>query len=557
MSEATLQPGSTNPASPHLSRRAWLLLLLYSATLFLFALGRARTLTGHEGHYAAVVQGMLRTGDWLVPRIGSEPWLEKPLLPHWCMAVAVWGGGMDEFVLRVPSILAGLLGVCIVASLAARWFGPTQGLLAGLIQATTLHTLTYARLAESDIFLWALVLACIWVFCQVHVEPKSNSQPRRARLAFFILLGATNLAKGLLFGAAIVLLPCLGFFVAGRRWRELRWFLYLPGIMIFVLLALGWPLAVVTQYPDALSLWSKHLLGRLAVGEGSMNPGPIWYYFATVPWQLLPWTPIALFGLGPSARRAWHEPAGADRFLWLWFVLPFAVLSLATGKHHHYLIHALPPFSFWAAEGLVRLSVWMARLSAQRVLVSAVAMLAVVTIALAAAGLVPADSRFGTPAVILGGLLLGGLAAGLACWLRGSPRGIMISLFALVWVVAAYVHAAILPWTDSYAEETKFLRRMAVYAAEGRPILVYQLEPSRVLLYCSADCERITTVAELRQHVEQQPDCVVIAGLGHHEVLVSAGELQRIDSSPTLPTRGREQMAAYVVEGSKNALVAR
>jgi len=71
----------------------------------------------------------------------------------------------------------------------------------------------------------------------------------------------------------------------------------------------------------------------------------------------LPWTPLALAGAWRSLGRAARQHGGSDRLLWAWAVGPVALLSLATVKNGHYAIHALPPWSVWAALGLSRLAV--------------------------------------------------------------------------------------------------------------------------------------------------------------------------------------------------------
>ena len=58
-----------------------------------------------------------------------------------------------------------------------------------------------------------------------------------------------------------------------------------------------------------------------------------------------PWKPRSL-------KTAWSVPFSLDRWLWLWTGSQLLTLSLASGKHHHYLIYALPPFAVWAAEGV-------------------------------------------------------------------------------------------------------------------------------------------------------------------------------------------------------------
>ncbi len=128
-------------------------------------LGGAGRLTYHEAFVAQAAREMIASGDWLVPTVGGQPWLEKPPLPIWLVAGLSWAaGGVTEWAARVPSALAAV-GVALgVASLAARRFGPTVGLLAGLIQATTAWTVLRGRLGEADILLAALVTGLILAF---------------------------------------------------------------------------------------------------------------------------------------------------------------------------------------------------------------------------------------------------------------------------------------------------------------------------------------------------------------------------------------------------------
>src|SRR5207244_2391048 len=58
----------------------------------------------------------------------------------------------------------------------------------------------------------------------------------------------------------------------------------------------------------------------------------------------------------PRLRGQGRTP---ERFLWCWALLPLFLLSLAQGKHHHYLLHALAPWAILAALGAVRLWEWL------------------------------------------------------------------------------------------------------------------------------------------------------------------------------------------------------
>ena len=51
-------------------------------------LGRAGRLTYHEAFVAQAAREMIARGDVLVPTIGGRPWLEKPPLPIWLVALS-------------------------------------------------------------------------------------------------------------------------------------------------------------------------------------------------------------------------------------------------------------------------------------------------------------------------------------------------------------------------------------------------------------------------------------------------------------------------------------
>src|SRR5947209_15693053 len=121
-------------------------------------LGRAGRLTYHEAFVAQAAQEMIAGGDVVVPTMGGLPWLEKPPLPIWLVALSGrLAGGVGEALARGPSAVAATLLALGTATLAARRFGATVGLLAGLVQATTAWTVLRGRLAEADMLLACLV----------------------------------------------------------------------------------------------------------------------------------------------------------------------------------------------------------------------------------------------------------------------------------------------------------------------------------------------------------------------------------------------------------------
>ena len=292
--------------------------------------------------------------DWLFPKIGDHLWLEKPPLLHWlAIASAKLFGGFSEATVRFPSVLAGLGIVILITKLAFRWFGGRVAVFTALVQTTTVYFITYARLAEAEMLLAFFIVLALFLFVRVHSIGDPSSEPHGASaFLFWVVVGLSNLAKGLGFGAFFIIAPCATYLILRSdraAWRRtISW----SGIVLGLAIALAWPIAVLfLRAPQVGALWRGTIEDRV-LGGGFDQPW--WYYFTTFPWQLLPWTPALLFGAGPSLSRAWRQSDSADRFIWCWAIVPVAFLTLFRGKHHHYIIASLCVLSPVCAMGLLR-----------------------------------------------------------------------------------------------------------------------------------------------------------------------------------------------------------
>ena len=358
--------------APHLvetglERRDYLLLAVFCLILFGISTVSGRPLSVHESVLPQSAREMLADGDWVVPKKGGTPWLESPPLPQWItVSLASLFGRLDEVgIARLGPTLMGTVIVLIVAWMASCWFGRTMGLLSGFIMATTCQLTRYAWLAEDEIFLCAVVTATIALFTRLEFTGRQD-ESRADRgvlrsflggrswlmLAFFVMLGMTNLAKGLLFGTAMVLIPISGFLLWNADLRRISRYVWLWGWLAFAAVMLAWPIAAYLRYPDVLQLWWYDLGGRLD-GSYTALSEPIWYYPVNLLWVLAPWTLVVPFGMWVTRQEAFGKRYSPERFLWCWALLVPAVFSLAHGKHHHYLLHALAPWAVLSAFGLL------------------------------------------------------------------------------------------------------------------------------------------------------------------------------------------------------------
>src|SRR5258706_15924419 len=113
-------------ASARLRRSDHLLLIAYCLLLFGYSMISGRPLSLHEARLPQTSREMMANHDYLIPRSGGRPWLERPPLPHWITIAtsAALGQHSDKaWVVRLPPVMMGTITVLLTAWIAARFFG--------------------------------------------------------------------------------------------------------------------------------------------------------------------------------------------------------------------------------------------------------------------------------------------------------------------------------------------------------------------------------------------------------------------------------------------------
>ncbi len=347
-----------------LTRRDRVGLIALCVLLFGWPIVLNRSLSTHETVHTHNVREMLRDGDWWIPHYGGRVWLERPPLPHWLTAIPVYliGDPHADWAYRLSSALAASVCVLLIASLAARWYGRNVGLLAGVALATIREFLNYAIAPECDIFLCGIVTSALYCFARAEfAEPTPSGWNLWGNRSwsvwgFFVLLGLTNLAKGLFFGMFLVAVPVGLYLLSQRSVAAFYRYVWVWGILAFVVVASTWGAIAYWRRPDVVDLWASDYLGRW--NQGYMRE-PTAYYLIQLPWILFPWTLLAFVGLAQAVPLAWRQPRSAERFLVCWALGAIGFLSIPEGKHHHYLLHGLAPWAVLAARGAIVAWTWL------------------------------------------------------------------------------------------------------------------------------------------------------------------------------------------------------
>ncbi len=100
-----LFPGHADAAGP--IRLSSLVILIALPGLLLYPTRSFQLLEPDEGRYAQIAREMLMHGEWIVPTLQGEPYLDKPPLLYWLTKISYSLFGVSETTARLfPGVLA-------------------------------------------------------------------------------------------------------------------------------------------------------------------------------------------------------------------------------------------------------------------------------------------------------------------------------------------------------------------------------------------------------------------------------------------------------------------
>ncbi|HOI56444.1 MAG TPA: glycosyltransferase family 39 protein [Phycisphaerae bacterium] len=333
-------------------RRPWLwlaALVVYALLLNLPFLGSGMPLEHHEALVAERTRGMMEFGHGLVPHLYStgEPDFKKPPLPFWIQAgLGRLCGGISEFTLRLPSVLAGVGTMLLVVALVRRMAAWRPALVAGLVFTASAASMVWSRKGSVDMLLCLLTTAALVAYWYGLTEPNRRRQVILFA-AMWLSLGLGVLAKGPL-PLAVWLMAVVGAALADPRARRVGRMLPIAGPLILAAVVVPWGLYVLKTYPGAVEQWYSQSLGRT---QGELEGRSHLYdYLYMTPALWLPWPAFVVVGLVTAVRRKTLAP-GAVAFLLAWGLGLAALLTFSAEKRIYYVLATAPAMLALAGLG--------------------------------------------------------------------------------------------------------------------------------------------------------------------------------------------------------------
>lgn len=295
---------------------------------------------------AQIAHNMLTSGDWVTAHLDGVPFLEKPPLIYWMIALSFKIFGAHDWAARIPCALSTLALCCLTAAFGVWAFGRRAGFYAGLCMATCIGLFLFTRILIPDSLLTLSIALALWGMMRALEEEEAH--PRLWAAITAACLGVGLLLKSLIgvvfpIGAALVYLAFTRQLFSVRTWKRLR---PISGTLIILLIAAPWHILATLRNPPYFAFTMKSIPGQyhgfwwfffineqllrflnLRYPRDYDTVPRVWFWLFNLIW-LFPWT-VWL----PAAFKLSYKPidrAGRVRLLalcWVGFVMVFFTFS--------------------------------------------------------------------------------------------------------------------------------------------------------------------------------------------------------------------------------------
>lgn len=304
------------------------LLLIGTSILYLHRAGDVPLTDGDSALYGYIAKDLVRTGDWQTMRWRGGPFLDKPPVTMWGMAVGYRLFGFNELGARAWQGALGVLTVLVTFAAARLFYSDRAALWAATFLATSAQFFYQQFVPQQDVPLTFAVALGLYLLALAQVRGQSAYE-YLAWAAF----GLAVLSKGI----AGIVIPgiVLAVLIGLQAWseRQIVWATLRPwvvrsavGLIPFLAVAGPWYLAEARRhgYPfvDLFFLGGNE---RFITGWSEMPKGLVYAAYLFLGW--IPWSGF----LWPAVRRCWEDARRGDqggRFFFAWFVGVLVLFAL-------------------------------------------------------------------------------------------------------------------------------------------------------------------------------------------------------------------------------------
>ncbi|MEO2046436.1 MAG: glycosyltransferase [Pirellulales bacterium] len=480
-----------------------------------------------ETRYAQIGLEMVETGDWMVPRLSGEPYLDKPPLLYWSTALSYTLFGVNQWSARLPSAVAAWLTILFVYVLGRRLVGDGSAWIGALLLLLSSGFILSARFLMMDGLLTLFTtIGLLSAAIAIHTR-------HGTALAWWLTTGVAC-GLGMLTKGPIAVVICLPPILAAawltKNSRPLSWKVAMVVALPMVLIASPWfYLISLSQQEFSNHFFLVHHLQRFFSAFNHSEPW--WFYLPVLAISLMPasllFPPLVMYlfarGKGLRGSGAVGEPLGAMRTQQLGMILIAGVwivafFSISSCKLPAYILPAIPMFCLvigkmlqdvqWSADAVPGIQQYT-----NRALYQAILLVSCMTLVIVIGDLV--FSPTGKGVILIAFLLFSGLVWVVwkniermpthATWLTSAMLCLMVSIYGFDRVVPKIAN-----WRSLIQSAATLQQELG----EEVPVVFFGRDPhSATFLIPPGEVNEFTTdqIDGFRQFMDQHTVAVVVA----------------------------------------------
>jgi len=325
----------------------WIPVLLISLYVFItLSLYTSKMPLFHEEpRRALVAQEMLQGDNWVVPTLYQKPYLKKPPLQNWLMALLSAGNGsVTRFSARLVSTLS-LIGIGLVAYLLMLWDNRKLAFAVFIIALTSfLQMCEYGNKIEPDV----LITFLTFLSYAIYIKNPTKVWPI---VLSSIFMGLGILTKGL---SPIYFYPgILLFHILNKEDRTRKILMLVAHLILSLLLPALW--LVAYHFNGDIN----YLFQNYSSEVSNRTKGEIWpfllhivEYPARIFFVLFPWTFILVYAF--KKIKTMSPVYRSSLFI---FIISLIIFTITPGSRDRYLMPAFPFFAVVAGYHLNALKI--------------------------------------------------------------------------------------------------------------------------------------------------------------------------------------------------------
>lgn len=243
-----------------------------------------------ETRYVSMAEDMYRSKNFLTLYLNHQYFFEKPPLYFWgeCLSFAIFGK-INEFTARFPVALYGTLSCFLTYFMGRKLVSRKYGVVAALIQATSMEFLILAKFAILDI----VVSTCVWFSLCFGMYTNFCREKNKKYFwwLFYFFSGLAVMAKGIP-GFVVPFGSMFFISIFSKKFKEIfRPQYFIVGMIIFLSITLPWHITMLEMHDPLFfnEYIMKHHIERFIGGNVLGREQPFYFYLLTILWGFFPW----------------------------------------------------------------------------------------------------------------------------------------------------------------------------------------------------------------------------------------------------------------------------